>query len=88
MIVDYFSRWIEIIHLLETTSLFVIGKLKNLFAKFGIPEVVVSDDGPQFSSANFLQFSQEYSFNIILLTLTFLKRMGVLREQFRLLNVS
>ena len=60
--VDYFSRWIEIIHLPDTASSYVIGKLKNLFAKFGIPEVVVSDNGPQFSSSSFCQFGQEYGF--------------------------
>ena len=37
-------------------------KLKNLFAKFGIPELVVSDNGPQFGSAIFKQFGQEYGF--------------------------
>ena len=59
VVVDYFSRWLEIIYLAETTSTYVIGKLKNLFAKFGIPEIVVSDNGPQFGSAIFKQFGQE-----------------------------
>ena len=62
VVVDYFSRWLEIIYLAETTSTYVISKLKNLFAKFGIPEIVVSDNGPQFGSAVFKQFSQEYGF--------------------------
>ena len=62
IVVDYFSRWIEVIHLSETTSSYVIGKLKNLFSKFGIPEIVVSDQGPQFNSASFCQFGIEYGF--------------------------
>ena len=62
IVVDYYSRWIEIIYLKESTSSFVIGKLKNMFAKFGIPEVMVSDNGPQFGSAAFRQFAVDYGF--------------------------
>ena len=62
VVVDYYSRWIEIVHLVETTSVFVVGKLKNIFARFGIPEVVVSDNGPQFGSTAFHKFSVEYGF--------------------------
>ena len=51
IVVDYYSRWIEIIYWKESTSSFVIGKLKNMFAKFGIPEVMVSDNGPQLSGS-------------------------------------
>ena len=62
IVVDYYSRSIEIIYLKESTSLFVIGKLKNMFAKFGIPEVMVSDNGPQFGSTAFRQFALDYGF--------------------------
>ena len=62
MVIDYFSRWPEIIYLEETTSTYVIGKLKILIARFSIPEIVVSDNGPQFGSAIFKQFGQEYGF--------------------------
>ena len=62
IVVDYYSRWIEIIYLKESTSSFVIGKLKNMFAKFGIPEVMVSDNRPQFGSAAFRQFAVDYGF--------------------------
>lgn len=41
------------LHLPSTTSAQVIQRLKATFARFGIPDEVVSDNGPQISSAEF-----------------------------------
>lgn len=38
------------------TSLTVINALRRLFATHGLPDVVVSDNGPQFTSAEFREF--------------------------------
>ena len=62
LIVDYFSRWIEIAKLAGTTSDDVISQLKFIFARNGIPEVVRSDCGPQFSSNLFSKFAETYGF--------------------------
>ena len=61
--VDYFSRWIEISRLEQTTSNCVINHIRSIFARYGIPEVVVSDNGPQYSSDLFKQFAKEYGFS-------------------------
>ena len=37
----------EVAKLTSTYSGVVIGHLKTIFSRFGIPEVVVSDNGPQ-----------------------------------------
>ena len=58
--VDYFSGFFEIDHLRKTTATTVITKLKNHFARYGIPEQLVSDNGPQFSCAEFAQFLQHW----------------------------
>lgn len=58
---DYYSRFLEI-HLSNTTAEQVVIKLKATFARFGIPEVVVSDNGPQFTSETFRSFSHEFDF--------------------------
>ncbi|XP_038052807.1 uncharacterized protein LOC119725471 [Patiria miniata] len=56
VLVDYSSRWIEVHQLQTTTPWAVINFLK---ATFGIPEVIVTDNGPQFLT-EFNQFASEY----------------------------
>ena len=50
IVVDYFSRFPEAIKLTSVTSQSVITALKSVFSRYGIPEVLVSDNGPQFTS--------------------------------------
>lgn len=59
---DYYSRFLEILHLPSTTSYQVIQRLKATFARYGIPNEVVSDNGPQFSCAEFRDFANEMDF--------------------------
>ena len=54
--VDYFSRYPEMTRLTITTSAAVIASMKAVFARHGIPEVVRSDNGPQYSSHEFAMF--------------------------------
>jgi hypothetical protein len=49
LVVDYFSRYPEIAKFTSTTSLAVINVLKSIFARHGIPEVIRSDNGPQYT---------------------------------------
>ena len=60
--VDYFSNFVEIDNLTSTTSTAVIKKLKEQFSRHGIPEIVFSDNGPQFSCGEFKSFSDVWSF--------------------------
>ena len=41
----------------------VWSSLKGIFAEYGIPQHIVSDHGPQFSSELFRTFTKEWSFN-------------------------
>ena len=63
--VDYFSRYPEVVQLRSTTSGAVISHLKSVFARHGIPEVVRSDNGPQYASKEFSEFAQSYGFQHI-----------------------
>jgi hypothetical protein len=62
IIVDYFSGYPEIALLNSTTSTSVITHMKSCFARHGIPDRVISDNGPQFSSVEFSKFSSSYGF--------------------------
>ena len=60
LLVDYYSRYIEIALLKGTTATEVIAHMKSIFARHGIPELIVSDNGPQYSSKEFAEFMREY----------------------------
>ena len=62
IVIDYFSRYPEVIKLKGTTSGHVIEALKAVFSRHGIPETVVSDNGPQYSSQEFTDFARQYDF--------------------------
>nr|KAG5701731.1 hypothetical protein BaRGS_004333 [Batillaria attramentaria] len=62
VMVDYYSRFIEIVQLSNLTSSLVVSKLKTLFARHGIPETVVSDNATQFSSSEFQDFARSWNF--------------------------
>lgn len=62
LVVDYHSRWPEIRLLNHQTSGAIISRLKSIFATHGIPDVVVSDNGPQFASSEFQNFTKEFCF--------------------------
>ena len=50
IVVDSFSKWLEVKRLKNITSEEVIIKLRGMFATFGLPMSVVSDCGSQFVS--------------------------------------
>lgn len=50
LLVDYPSRFPEICLLTSLTSTSVVSHIKEVFARQGIPEVLVTDNGPQFVS--------------------------------------
>ena len=56
IVVDYYSNFIEIDLLTSQTSTRTITLLKKHFARYGIPRVIVSDGGPQFTSQEFNSF--------------------------------
>ncbi len=51
ILIDAHSKWIEAICTLNTTSAAVIEELRTLFAQFGLPETVVTNNGARFVSA-------------------------------------
>lgn len=62
LVVDYLSRYVEIALLDRTKGKDVINHLKSIFARHGIPETLMSDNGPQFSGQAFDSFATAYGF--------------------------
>ena len=62
VVVDFYSRWIEIPLMHSTTASTIINHLKSLFSRFGFIEEAYTDNGPQFSSLEFEQFAREFNF--------------------------
>lgn len=63
IVVDYFSRYIEIAAMQKTTkSHEVIRALKAIFARHRIPEEARSDNGSPHASAEFTNFAKEWDF--------------------------
>ena len=60
--IDYFSRYIEIAELKSTSAEVTIRAIKEVFARHGTAELVISDNGPQFSSSVFREFAKENNF--------------------------
>ena len=59
VIVDSTSKWPEIFPMATTTSVATINVLRSLFARFGFPEVIVTDNGRQFASTEFEEFMKK-----------------------------
>ncbi len=65
LVVDYYSRYVEIARLNQLTAEEIITHTKSIFARHGIPEEVVSDNGPQYSSQAYAEFAKAYQFRHI-----------------------
>ena len=58
IVIDSHSKWIEVIPTRLMTASKTIEILRNLFSSYGLPEVLVSDNGPGFVSKEFQRFTE------------------------------
>ena len=65
VLVDHYSDYIELETLRNTSALAVIRAMKRNFARHGIPDECVTDNGPQFVSHEYASFAREYGFTSI-----------------------
>ncbi|XP_052813877.1 uncharacterized protein K02A2.6-like [Mya arenaria] len=56
VVIDSYSKWIEVMPMKLTTSAKTIEKLRGLFSTWGLPEELVSDNDPRFTSVDFKDF--------------------------------
>lgn len=62
LVVDYYSRYPEVAELRDMRAKTVISKMKSFFSRHGIPDEVVSDNGPNYASHEFVEFANSYGF--------------------------
>ena len=62
IVTDYYSYYPEVYELKRTNTLNVIHATKEAFSRHGIPEVVVSDNGPQYASKYYQSFARDWQF--------------------------
>jgi len=56
ILVDLFSKWPEVVPMHSTTATRTIEELRLIFSRFGLPDQIISDNGPQFVSEEFREF--------------------------------
>lgn len=61
-IYDSYSGFVDFKLLKTLTSIETINHLKNWFSVHGIPQIFETDNGPQYSSREFKEFSTQWSF--------------------------
>ena len=63
LIADLYSKFPIIRKLTNMSSSTIINLLKGIFDEHGIPERLIPDNGPQYSSEEFRVFSVKYGFD-------------------------
>ena len=59
IIIDAHSKWLEVFKMSSTTSAATIQCLRDVFARFGLPERIVTDNAPNFTSSEFSNFLKQ-----------------------------
>ena len=59
VVVDAYSKWLEVHRMRSITSTATIEKLREMFATHGLPATLVSDNGSNFTSAEFQEFMKK-----------------------------
>ena len=59
--IDYFTKWVEA----ELVTMITEAKVtsfvwKNIICRFGVPHVIISDNGKQFDNPKFQKFCQDF----------------------------
>ena len=62
LVVDYYSKYPRVGKLKDFSSQEIINLTKQIFGEQGIPERLIGDNGPYYSSTLFKQFSREWGF--------------------------
>ena len=63
VVVDNLTKYWDLEQLNDTDAESTILQMKKIFARQGVSEVVISDNGPQYASKEFKEFSERWNFH-------------------------
>lgn len=61
LVIDYYSKYVEVEQLSSTAGRAVICSLKKTYARFTIPQEIMTDNGPPFDSKELASFNASWS---------------------------
>lgn len=56
VVVDASTKWIEAVPVRQASTSSLIASFRSIFARFGVPRTIVTDNGTQFTSEEFATF--------------------------------
>ena len=59
IVVDSHSKWLEVEVMSTVTSESTIERLREMLFRYRVPQRIVSDNGPQFTSREFAEFMKK-----------------------------
>ncbi|KHJ97813.1 integrase core domain protein [Oesophagostomum dentatum] len=59
VVVDANSKWPEVFEMSSSSTAATLREIRMLFARFGNPRVIVSDNGTQFTATEFQEFCKK-----------------------------
>ena len=63
VVVDNLTKYCDLELMNDTDAGSTILQMKNIFTRQGVPEVVISDNGPQYASKELKEFSKSWNFH-------------------------
>ena len=79
LVVDYYSKFPEVMTLSDKSATAVIQCLKTIFARHGIPDEMFSDNNP-FNSQHMISFAREWNFNLTTSSPTYAQSNGMVER--------
>src|SRR3954462_5904779 len=64
--VDKFTKWIKAVPITSSTALTAANSIKSIVFRFGVPHDIITDNGTNFTVAEFQNFCEELGTKITL----------------------
>ena len=80
LIIDYTSRFSVVKKITSMTAQHIAGQMKLVFSEYGLPETIISDNGPSYSAEAFHKLIKDYSVNHITSSLYYPQSSGLAKK--------